>query len=64
MAYFEHTVFESLWRAVWRWMSAPFCSRRKQILQQRARLRAMSDEELRQIGLTRDDLRDDIFRKP
>ena len=64
MAYFEHTVFESVWRTVWRWVSAPFCIRRKQVLEQRATLRTMSDDELRQIGLTREDLRDEMFRTP
>lgn len=64
MAYFEQTVFESLWRGVWRWLAAPVSSRRKQVLEQRAALRAMSDDELAGLGLTRDDLRDEMFRAP
>lgn len=64
MAYFEQTVFETLWRTLMRRLAAPVSSRRKQVLEQRATLRRMSDDELRLLGLTRDDLRDEMFRTP
>ena len=64
MASFQHSVFVSFWRTFSRWISAPFCSRRQEVLDQRATLRSMSDDDLLEYGLTRDDLRDDMFRVP